>query len=160
MLWSCMLKNECDCESSWSDPSGGKMKHVHPVGDVLSAFDCSPTYFNEYSRSCYWFNSRGLSLYISGRSEVSGDKCSVTFPGMIDSVFGYVCSNEDINIARFSDNLLSKIREVFTLECDRNENITLLIPWKSIALIILSGRNSGVSDIAVTIGSREYTILC
>ena len=155
-----MLENEPDLVSSRSDLHGEKLRHVNPLVDSLSKLDCNPTYFKEGSNSCYWFDSKGMSLYISNIREVYDDRFSDDFPLMMESIFRSVYFNEKVNTGRFSSDLLSRIRELSDLECDSDGSITIILRWKSIAIIILSGRNPGVGDAVVTIGTHDYNITC
>lgn len=154
-----MLKNECDCKIPLYGFGDGKMEHASLCG-TLSSLDCSPLYFSENSHSCYWFDSRGLSLRISGTDEVSDVSYLACFQSMMETLFKSIYFNETVNIARFSDNLLSQVREAIDLGCDFNEEIIIFISWRSIALIILSGRGPGMGDIDVMIGDCEYSIPC
>lgn len=154
-----MLKNGCGCKISHCGFGGEKMEYV-PLCGALSSLDCSPIYFSENDDSCYWFDSRGLSLYISGINEISGIRCQICFQSMMETLFKSIYFNETVNIARFSDNLLSGIKEAMDHECDCNDGITIFIPWRSIALIILSGRGPGIDGIDVMIGNHDYSILC
>lgn len=155
-----MLKNQYGCGLSPNISCEGKKRPVSPMDDDLSDLDRNPTFFNENSNSCYWFDSRGLSLYLSERNEIFGNEHSYGFHWMVERIFEFMSSNEDVNISRFSDSLLSVIRNVFGLECNNSDGVTLFLPWKSIALIILCGRDPGVNDIKVKIGSREYSVQC
>jgi hypothetical protein len=155
-----MLKKEPDRVSPRSDLYGEKLRHANPLVDSLSKLNCNPTYFKEGSDSCYWFDSKGMSLYISNRCEVYDEQFSDDLPVMMDSVFRSVYFNEKINMGRFSSDLLSTIRQQFDLECDDDGSITVFLGWKSIALIILSARNPGVGDAEVMIGIHGYNITC
>jgi hypothetical protein len=155
-----MLKNDPDRVSSRSDLYEGKLRHLSPLVDSLSKLDRNPIYFKEGSNSCYWFDSKGMSLYISNRCEVYADRFSDDFPLMMESIFRSIYFNEKVNMGRFSGDLLSLIRELFDLECDSDGSITIFLGWKSIAIIILSGRNPGVGDAEITIGVHNHTISC
>ncbi len=155
-----MLKNDPDLVSSQGDLYEGKLRRFDPLLDSLSKLDRNPIYFKEGSNSCYWFDSKGMSLYISSRCEVHADSFSDDFALMMESIFRSIYFNEKVNTGRFSGDLLSMIRELFDLECDSDGSLTVFLGWKSIALIILSGRNPGVGDAEVTIGVHNYIITC
>lgn len=154
-----MLKNECGCKIPIYGFGDGKMEHAS-LYSALSSLDCSPVYFSENNNSCYWFDSRGLGLRIPGTDEVHDVSYPARFQSMVETVFKSIYFNETVNIGRFSDNLLSRVREAVDLGCGSNEGIIIFISWRSIALIILSGRGPGMGDIDVTIGDREYSIPC
>ncbi|MDP2218416.1 MAG: hypothetical protein Q8J68_14155 [Methanolobus sp.] len=153
------VKNDPDIISFRCDPCGGKMGHAHPLVNTFSNLGCSPTYFNETSDSCYWFNSHGLSLYLSWKNEIFDNLCS-DFPKIMDFIFESISFNEKANTTRFSDNLLSLIREVSGIGSDDGGSVTIFLGWKSIALLILSGRSSEVSEIEVMVETRSYSVLC
>jgi hypothetical protein len=153
------VKNDPDLISPRCDHCGGKMGHAYPLVDAFSNLGCSPTYFNETSDSCYWFNSHGLSLYLSWKSEAF-DNLSSDFPKMMDFVFESISFNEKVNTTRFSANLLSMISEISDIGSDDEGSVTILLGWKSIALLILSGKSSEVNEIEVIIETRSYNILC
>jgi len=135
------------------------MGHAYPLVDAFSNLSCSPTYFNETSDSCYWFNSHGLSLYLSWKSEIF-DNLSSDFPKMMDFVFESISFNEKVNTARFSDNLLSLVREVSGTGSADGGSVTIFLSWKSIALLILSEKSSKVNEIEVMVETRSYSVLC
>ncbi|WP_256621264.1 hypothetical protein [Methanolobus chelungpuianus] len=154
-----MLNNECGCKIPLYGFGDGRMEHDSLYG-TLSSLGCSPVYFSESNESCYWFDSRGLSLRISGTDEMSDVNYPARFQSMLEIVFKYIYFNETVDIARFSDNLLSGVRETVNFKCGFNGGIIIFIPWRSIALIILSGRGPGMGDIDIMIGDREYSIPC
>ena len=153
------VKNDHDLISPRCDHCGGKMGHAYPLVDAFSNLSCSPTYFNETSDSCYWFNSHGLSLYLSWKSEIF-DNLSSDFPKMMDFVFESISFNEKVNTARFSDNLLSLVREVSGTGSADGGSVTIFLSWKSIALLILSEKSSKVNEIEVMVETRSYSVLC
>ncbi len=154
------VKNDSGRISSRKCPCGEETEHASPLVDAFLNLDCNPIYFNEASDSCYWFNSKGLSLYLPGRNEVF-DNLSSDFLKMMDFIFESIYFNEKINTSRFSENLLSRLREVSEIEYDCDGGITIFLSWKSVALIILAaGRSSEVGEIEVMIGTSDYRVLC
>ncbi|AFV23838.1 hypothetical protein Mpsy_1631 [Methanolobus psychrophilus R15] len=135
------------------------MGHAYPLVDAFSNLSCSPTYFNETSDSCYWFNSHGLSLYLSWKGEIF-DNLSSDFPKMMDFVFESISFNEKVNTARFSNNLLSLVREVSGTGSADGGSVTIFLSWKSIALLILSEKSSKVNEIEVMVETRSYSVFC
>jgi hypothetical protein len=98
-------------------------------------------------------------LYLSWKSEAF-DNLSSDFPKMMDFVFESISFNEKVNTTRFSANLLSMISEISDIGSDDEGSVTILLGWKSIALLILSGKSSEVNEIEVIIETRSYNILC
>jgi hypothetical protein len=154
------VKNDSGRISSRERPCGEETVHASSLADAFLDLDCNPAYFNEASDSCYWFNSKGLSLYLSGKNEVFGNLSS-DFLKMMDFIFESIYFNEKVNTSRFSENLLSRLREVSEIEYDCDGGITIFLSWKSVALIILAaGRSSEVGEIEVMIGASDYRVLC
>ncbi|WP_292463643.1 hypothetical protein [Methanolobus sp.] len=154
------IKNDSGRISSGEYPCEEETEHASPLLDTFLNLDRNPTYFNEASDSCYWFNSKGLNLYLSGKNDMLGTLSS-DFIEMMDLIFESIYFNEKVNTSWFSEKLLSRLREVLEIENDCSGGITIFLGWKSVALIILAaGRNSEMGEIEVTIGTSDYRILC
>jgi hypothetical protein len=105
----------------------------------------------------FWTNAYGLNFHLC----FDEDQTALSFENIYHIISGSIRLVYPFEVSfatAFSKKVLNVLKEELVLEMDTSHVIDVLIEWKSFSMLILSSKTSSPSDIAVYIGSKEYSL--